>query len=73
VYYPLRDGLAQACFAEFQAKVIEGGPAGNGKITNYERAQDLNAAHERGALTDMELENELDWLGWERDDLEQPF
>ena len=74
VYYPLRDGLAEACFAEFQAKVIEGGMlGGNGKVTNFERAQDLNAAHERGALTDIELENELDWLGWERDDLEQPF
>ena len=73
VHYPLRDGLAEACFAEFQAKVIEGAVASNGKITNYERAQDLNAAHERGALTDIELQDELDWLGWERDDLEQPF
>jgi len=74
VYYPLRDGLAQACFEEFKAKVTEGGMLrGNGKITNFERAQDLNAAHERGALTDIELQDELDFLGWERDDLEQPF
>jgi len=75
VAYPLVDGLAEQCLQEFKAKVIENGLlSGNGKITNYERAHDLHAARERGALTDIELQDELDFLGWEPCDFdEQPF
>jgi len=75
VHYPLVDGLAEQCLQEFKAKVIENGLlSGNGKITNYERAHDLHAARERGALTDIELQDELDFLGWEPCDFdEQPF
>lgn len=75
VQYPVQDGLAEACMNEFKAKVTEGGLlSGNGMISNYERAQDLHAARERGALTDSELQDELDFLGWEPCDFdERPF
>jgi hypothetical protein len=75
VYYPLVDGLAEACFAEFKAKVNEGSVFGNGKITTVDQLLDLKAAQERGAITDHDLDDELNWLGLEREDLEeqQPF
>jgi hypothetical protein len=75
VYAPLPESLHKACFEEFKSKVTEGVSLfGNGRVTNFERAQDLQAAHDRGALTDLELSDELDWLGIEREDLEeQPF
>jgi len=74
--YPLVDGLAEACFSEFKAKVQEVafvprnrdyGPAG----LRQSRAE-LQDAEARGALTMDELNDELDWLGLDRDELE-PF
>lgn len=74
VYAPLPEDLAQACFAEFRAKVTESLWAqGNGKVPAAELIRDLSSACDRGALTPEELDDELDWLGLERDDLEQPF
>ncbi len=74
--FPLVDGLAEACFSEFKAKVHEVafvprnrdyGPAG----LRQSRAE-LQDAEARGALTMDELNDELDWLGLDRDELE-PF
>ena len=67
VYSPLPEALQKACIEEFQAKVIES----NGRISVL---HDLKSARERGALTDHELLEEIDWLGLERDEFEeQPF
>ncbi len=75
VRYPLVDGLAEACFDEFKAKVRE--------TTFLKRTRDdqlvrrdmildeLDDASARGALTADELDDELNWLGIERDDFEQ--
>jgi hypothetical protein len=77
VYYPLVDGLAEACFAEFKLKVTEGRMFGLGKRSALEQAQnieDLKTAQEHGGLTMEELQDELDWLGLERDEIEdRPF
>ncbi|MBK8129531.1 MAG: hypothetical protein IPK53_11740 [bacterium] len=74
VKYPLVDGLAEACFDEFKAKVRE--------ATFLKRTRDdqlvrrdmildeLDQASARGALTMDELDDELNWLGIERDDFE---
>jgi hypothetical protein len=72
IHYPLEDGLAEACLDEFKAKVVEtNGIFSGSKSMAVEHAQDLAAAHERGTLTMDELNDEYDWLGIERDDLEE--
>ena len=75
VYTPLPESLEKACFEEFQTKVSESQwTRGNGKLSNTKIVQDLHSARDRGALTLDELDDELDWLGLERGDLdEQPF
>ncbi len=75
VYSPLPESLAKACFDEFKAKVTEHTwGAGKHRVVEIEQRHDLHSAHERGALTQDELEEELDWLGWGRDEFEeQPF
>ena len=67
--FPLVDGLAEACFSEFKSKVQE--VAFVPRNREYGPAS-LRDAKERGALTMDELEDELDWLGLDRDELE-PF
>ena len=74
--YPLVEGLAEECFDEFRAKVRE--------TTFLKRTREdqlmkrdmildeLDEASARGALTADELDEELDWLGINRDDFE-PF
>jgi hypothetical protein len=72
-YYPPRDSLAEACFAEFRAKVTETSllcpPR---ESVGVEHIKELKEAHLRGALTEEELEEEMAWLGMEGDEL-QPF
>jgi hypothetical protein len=75
IAYPIVDGLAAECLAEYKAKVTEMTfTMSNGHRPAADLARDLGKAHERGALTDLELQDELDWLGMEREDLEdRPF
>ena len=73
VKYPLVDGLAEACFDEFKAKVHEGTfmPRTRDVVSGRDRLwNELDAARERGALTMDDLDDELNWLGIERDDFE---
>ena len=67
--FPLVDGLAESCMSEFKAKVQE--VAFVPRNRDYGPAS-LRDAKERGALTMDELNDELDWLGLDRDELE-PF
>jgi hypothetical protein len=72
IAYPMQDGLAAECLAEFKAKVTESSYAVSTSMALP--MQELQEAHERGALTDEELRDELDWLGYEREELdEHPF
>jgi hypothetical protein len=76
VFYPRIDGLAESCAAEFKAKVQE--TSYRSLLTENSLPQsieDLKQAHERGTLTDDELDEELWWNNLEKDDLElaQPF
>ena len=73
VSYPLHDGLALQCLEEFKAKVIETTfVVSHRSNQNAPLVEELNKAHERGALTDEELRDELDWMNAE--DFEtQPF
>jgi hypothetical protein len=75
VAYPKVDGLAAACLAEYKTKVTElMFTMTNGHKPLVEHTQDLREAAGRGALTMEELQDELDWLGMEREDLEdRPF
>jgi hypothetical protein len=75
IAYPMVDGLAAECLAEYKAKVTEMTfSMSNGHKPAVEHALDLREAAGRGALTLDELQDELDWLGMERDDLdERPF
>jgi hypothetical protein len=80
VRYPLIDGLAQQCLSEFKAKVLEeaynfNGLNGHRQLARdaQDHVQDLRAAHDRGALTQEELETELDWLYPGEFDDEGPF
>jgi hypothetical protein len=66
VYYPLDDDLEGTCVAEFKAKVTER-PTADVRVDTI---RDIRQAHERGALTNEELEEELSWTGL---DDEQPF
>ena len=79
VHYPLVDGLAEQCLTEFKAKVTEDHASGlNGQRQlprdTRDHVQDLRAAHDRGALTMEELQDELDWYYPEDSELdERPF
>ena len=74
VRYPLVDGLAEACFSEFKAKVSESRSAfSSAKHRDTSRVEDLKVAQERGAMTIEEMNDEIDWLGLDRDEYEQPF
>ncbi len=74
--FPLVDGLAEACFSEFKSKVQEVAfvsRKSKAVITGRDSFFDeLDEARARGALTMDQLEDELDWLGLDRDELE-PF
>ena len=76
VKYPLVAGLAEACFDEFKAKVQEVAFVSRKSkvaITGRDSFFDeLDEASARGALTADELDDELNWLGIDRDELE-PF
>jgi hypothetical protein len=76
--YPLLDGLAEQCLSDFKAKVSEDNLGMNGHRQlsrgTQDHVQDLHAAHERGALTLDELQEELDWCYPEElDNEERPF
>jgi hypothetical protein len=75
IAYPMVDGLAAECLAEYTAKVTETMfTMSNGHKPRAEHVEDLRDAAGRGALTMEELQDELDWLGMERDELdERPF
>jgi hypothetical protein len=74
VKYPIVDGLAEVCFDEFKAKVRE--LAFVPKIRRTEPSnrqqllEQLDDASARGALTMDELDDELDWMGMDREDIE---
>jgi hypothetical protein len=75
VRYPMVDGLAEQCLAEFKAKVNEDhGLNGYRRLVRgtEDHIQDLHAAHERGALTMEDLENEMGFWPGELDE-ERPF
>jgi len=75
VVYPLVPGLAEECFSEFKAKVKEGTFMPRTRVVVSGRdglLDELDAARERGALTMDDLDEEVNWLGIERDDFE-PF
>lgn len=70
IYSPLPEALQKACLDEFQAKVTES----NWRTVPILQRDELKNACARGALTQDELDAELDWMGWERDEFEdQPF
>jgi hypothetical protein len=75
VRYPLIDGLAEQCLTEFKAKVLEDAHGLNGHRQLARDAQDhvtdLRAAHDRGALTMDELQEEMDWYYPEELDREE--
>jgi hypothetical protein len=78
VRYPLIDGLAQQCLTEFKAKVLEDTHGLNGHRQlardTQDHVTDLRAAHDRGALTMEELQEEMDWFYPEDLDREErPF
>ncbi|HEY3295674.1 MAG TPA: hypothetical protein VGL38_09550 [bacterium] len=78
VHYPLIDGLAEQCLTEFKAKVLEEAHGFNGHRQlardTQDHVTDLRAAHDRGALTMEELQEEMDWFyPGEADELERPF
>jgi hypothetical protein len=78
VRYPLIDGLAEQCLTEFKAKVLEDNHSLNGHRQlardTQDHVTDLRAAHDRGALTMDELQEELDWYYPEDLDREErPF
>lgn len=66
VYYPMNNGLEQSCIEQFKAKVTERPDVD----VRVDTIREIRAAHERGALTYEELEEELSWTGLED---EQPF
>ncbi len=72
--FPLVDGLAEACFDDFKAKVREGRfmpRRREDQLINRDMILDeLDEASARGPLTAEELDDELNWLGIERDDFE---
>jgi len=72
--FPTVDGLAEACFDEFKAKVRETTFLKRTRDDQLVRRDmmldDLEAASGRGALTMDDLDDELNWLGIERDDFE---
>lgn len=76
VKYPLVDGLAEACFDEFKSKVRETTFLKRSREDQLAKRDmildELDEASARGALTMDELDDELNWLGIERDDFE-PF
>jgi hypothetical protein len=73
--FPTVDGLAEACFDEFKSKVRESTfrhQMKRDRLTEQDMIrEDLEAATSRGALTMDDLDDELNWLGIERDDFEQ--
>ena len=75
VVYPLVDGLAETCLNEFKAKVKESQWRGISRDSKKSFLGELKSANERGALTDEDLMEEMDWLGLHRDDLDElePF
>ena len=73
VRYPLIDGLAEACFAEFKSKVSESRICYVNPHRDVSRVADLKIAQERGAMTVEEMNDEIDWLGLDRDEYETPF
>ena len=74
--FPIVGGLAEACFDEFKAKVQESTflkRTREDKLVRRDMILDeLDQASARGALTADELDDELNWLGIDRDELE-PF
>lgn len=74
MHYPQVDGLAEACFSEFKAKVSESQNVFcSARRRAADRVQDLKIAQERGALTMDELQDEIDWMGIDFEEQDLPF
>jgi hypothetical protein len=72
INYPLIDGLAEACFAEFKFKVTEGSGLHLPKhYSGIDHIADLKAAHSRGSLTDEDLQEEMNWMGLTCEDFDE--
>jgi uncharacterized protein YjiS (DUF1127 family) len=74
--YPQVDGLAEKCYSEFKAKVKESAFVPRTRkprpASLRQTSEELYEAEVRGALTMDELDDELNWLGLGRDEVE-PF
>lgn len=74
VKYPLVDGLAEACFDEFKLKVQESTFLRRKREDELVRGDmvldELDQARGRGALTMDELEDEMNWMGMDRDEFD---
>lgn len=76
VKYPQVDGLAEKCYSEFKSKVKESAFVPRTRkprpASLRQTSEELYEAEVRGALTMDELDDELNWLGLGRDEVE-PF
>jgi hypothetical protein len=70
IKYPLVDGLAEACFAEFRSKVKEHSGLSLPR-SGRNHISDLKAAHDRGTLTDEDLQEEMNWMGLTCEDFDE--
>jgi hypothetical protein len=70
IKYPLVDGLAEACFAEFRSKVKEHSGLSLPR-SGRNHIADLKAAHSRGSLTDEDLQEEMNWMGLTCEDFDE--
>jgi hypothetical protein len=70
IKYPLVDGLAEACFAEFRSKVKEHSGLSLPR-SGRNNISDLKAAHSRGSLTDEDLQEEMSWCGLTMEDFDE--
>lgn len=76
VKYPLVNGLAEQCLAEFKAKVQEVTGLARFTLDHKPRTEaELKQAYERGALTADDLAEEMWWDNLEMEELgeERPF
>lgn len=72
VHYRTADGLAEACFAEFKSQVTEAsGLLMPNLRSGFDHIADLKSAHERGSLTDEDLQEEMSWCGLSMEDFDE--
>lgn len=78
VHYPLPEGVKDACFGEFKAKVTEGYPILRLPKMNRDVIEEMHHAKERGLLSDEDFREEMSMLtygdmDWEGVEDEQPY